>query len=166
MGMTHHCWLQCCQHPTSARGQLPPCNDLCRQLSLPTLALCKGQRVWRHSSCRLFALLCGGGNRRHWHCSQCVIGCSHRCSQSSDLLPLLLCPCSGGRHHGGEGRGHDDDLDPFFVWWFPRTIYKMAWTIMPTSFLRLTFGIANNDNTKDRQKREGGGGQWRFSTSH
>jgi hypothetical protein len=31
----------------------------------------------------------------------------------------------------------------------------MAWTITPTLFLRLTFDIANNDNTKvDRAKEE------------
>ncbi len=26
----------------------------------------------------------------------------------------------------GEGRGHDDDLDPFFAVWLSRTIFKMA----------------------------------------
>jgi hypothetical protein len=33
------------------------------------------------------------------------------CRQSSGHLPLLLCPCGGRRHHGGEGRGQDDDLN-------------------------------------------------------
>jgi hypothetical protein len=30
----------------------------------------------------------------------------------------------------------------------------MAWTITPTSFLGSTFGIANNDNTKDDRAKE------------
>jgi hypothetical protein len=30
----------------------------------------------------------------------------------------------------------------------------MAWTITPTSFLRLTFGIAYNDNTNDNRTKE------------
>jgi hypothetical protein len=57
------------------------------------------------------ALLHGRGGRWHWCCSQCVVGCGSRRSQSSGLLPLLLCPCSGRRHHGGVGRGHYDDLN-------------------------------------------------------
>jgi hypothetical protein len=30
----------------------------------------------------------------------------------------------------------------------------MAWIIMPTLFLGLNFGIANNDNTKDSRAKE------------
>jgi hypothetical protein len=36
----------------------------------------------------------------------------------------------------------------------PKTLIKMAWTIMPTSFLGSTFEIAYNDNTKDKQAKE------------
>jgi hypothetical protein len=91
----------------------------------------------------LFAFLCGGGGRWCWHYSQCIVGCGCRRSWSSSLLLLLLCPCGGGRYYGDEGRGHDDDLDPFFVVW-----------IRPTLFLGSTFGIANNDNTKDEREKE------------
>ncbi len=59
----------------------------------------------------LLAILHGRGNGRRWHCSRCVVGCGRWCSRSSNLLPLLLCPCGGRRNYGGEGRGHDDDLD-------------------------------------------------------
>ncbi len=59
------------------------------------------------------ALLCGGGGRRHWHYSQHFIGSGCRCSWSSGLLPHLLHPCGGGRHHGKEGRGQNDHFNPF-----------------------------------------------------
>jgi hypothetical protein len=54
-----------------------------------------------------------GGDRRRWHCSQCIIRCGRRHGRSCGLLPLLLCPYGSGRHgiHGGEGRGHNDDLN-------------------------------------------------------
>jgi hypothetical protein len=38
--------------------------------------------------------------------------------------------------------------------WSPRTIFETGWTITPTLFLRLTFGIANKDNTKDNKAKE------------
>jgi hypothetical protein len=101
------------------------------------------------------ALLCGGGGRRCWCCSQFIARCGHRLSQSRGLILLLLCPCGGGRHHGGEGRGHDDDLDLFFVVWYPRNIFETTWTIMPTLFLGLTFSITNNDNTKNNSAKDG-----------
>ena len=42
----------------------------------------------------------------------------------------------------------------FFVVWSLRTLFEMAWTIAPTSFLGSTFGIANNDNTEDHWAKE------------
>jgi hypothetical protein len=47
----------------------------------------------------------------------------------------------------------------------------MAWTIMPTLFFGLTFGIANNDNTKDDRAKEereglGNGDQAHHMTRH
>jgi hypothetical protein len=45
----------------------------------------------------------------------------------------------------------------FLMVWSLRTLFETAWRIAPTSFLRLTFGIANNDNTEnDGAKEEGG----------
>jgi hypothetical protein len=38
--------------------------------------------------------------------------------------------------------------------WLPRTIFEMAWTITPTLFLGLTFGFANNVNTKAERANE------------
>jgi len=41
-----------------------------------------------------------------------------------------------------------------FAAWSLKTLFEMAWTIAPTSFLGSTFGITNNDNTKDARKEE------------
>ncbi len=68
---------------------------------------------------------------------------------------------------GQRAGGQDNDHDPFFAVWLPRTIFKIVWTITPTSFPELTFGIANNDYTKDNRAKEEreGVGQWIFSTT-
>ena len=47
----------------------------------------------------------------------------------------------------------------FFAVWLLRTLFKMAWTIAPTSFLGSTC-VTNNDDTKRREQEGGGGGYW------
>jgi len=53
----------------------------------------------------------------------------------------------------------------FFAAWLLRALLEMAWTIAPNSFLRLTFGIANNDKD-DRAKEERRGWLGKISTTH
>jgi hypothetical protein len=42
----------------------------------------------------------------------------------------------------------------------------MAWTIMPTSFLGFIFGIANDDNTKDKRAKEERERGWAMEIEH
>ncbi len=58
-----------------------------------------------------------------------------------------------------------------FVVWLPGNIFEAACTITPTLILGLTFGIADNNNTKDERAKEeregvGNGYQAQHMTRH
>ena len=54
----------------------------------------------------------------------------------------------------------------FFAVWSLRTLFEMAWTIAPTSFLGSTFGIANNDMDDRAKVERNEGGLGKMSTTY
>jgi hypothetical protein len=67
----------------------------------------------------------------------------------------FFCPCGSNWHgiHGGEGKGHTDDLN-----------LVASSLFAPTLFFGSTFGIATNDNTKDDRSKEERG--WVMEIEH